>query len=370
MMEEPLRRLNAVCPYFTMFPIEFPLDRLRDAGPESHVLDPFCGRGTTIYAARLLALPAVGIDVNPVAVAIAQAKLAAVSAEAVVRRARRMLKDRRGYVTPPAGRFWDLAYAPSTLTDLVALREELLKSRADPVATVLRAIVMGILHGPLRKGKPTYLSNQMPRTYATKPDAAVRYWEREGLVAPEVDVLEALRRRAEYVLAETPATTRGRVLCGDVRKVLRPSRKWRFTHVITSPPYLGMRTYLPDQWLRAWFLGGAPTATYHQPGSFATEDVSRFVHALALTWRAVARCCEDGAQLVVRLGSLPSVEHDPAALLEQSISAAAAGWSRVGLASAPPLPRRSRQASQFGVPLSDASAEVDAHYVLAGRGTS
>lgn len=30
-----------------------------------------------------------------------------------------------------------------------------------------------------------------------------------------------------------------------------------------SPPYYGMRTYLPDQWLRLWFLGG-PDYVEHQ----------------------------------------------------------------------------------------------------------
>ena len=45
---------------------------------------------------------------------------------------------------------------------------------------------------------------------------------------------------------------------GDARTALRRIRR-RFTRVITSPPYLGMRTYLPDQWLRYWALGGEPS---------------------------------------------------------------------------------------------------------------
>src|SRR3954467_9935143 len=68
--------LNGICPYFTMFPLEFPLRILRRrAAPGEWVLDPFCGRGTTNYAARLLGLPSVGIDSSPVAAALAAAKL-------------------------------------------------------------------------------------------------------------------------------------------------------------------------------------------------------------------------------------------------------------------------------------------------------
>ena len=364
--EEPQQRLNAVCPYFTMFPLSFPLGRLAQAGSDAVVLDPFCGRGTTLYAARLLGLRAVGVDVNPVATAIAKAKLADVSSDAVIRRARRLIERGDG-VRPPRGRFWELAYHPETLRDLTALRTGLLSYRSDATSVLLRAIVMGILHGPIRKGRPTYLSNQMPRTYATKPDAAVRYWERHAMLPPRVDVIEAVERRARHVLAERFPALGGRLITGDVRSVLRPSSKDRFTHVITSPPYLGMRTYLGDQWLRAWFLGGPPATSYALKGSFGTVDIDRFAAALASTWRAVARCCAPGARLVVRLGSLPSIQHDPAELLERSIREADANWEFVGIEMAPPPPRRSRQAGQFGVELPEASTEVDAEYVLAAR---
>ena len=69
--------LNGVCPYFTMFPLVFPLRILeRYASRGEWVLDPFSGRGTTNYAARLLGLPSVGIDSSPVASALTQAKMA------------------------------------------------------------------------------------------------------------------------------------------------------------------------------------------------------------------------------------------------------------------------------------------------------
>ena len=54
---EPRHALNAVCPYYTTFPLEYPLSILRRRRREiRRVLDPFCGRGTTLYAARLLGI--------------------------------------------------------------------------------------------------------------------------------------------------------------------------------------------------------------------------------------------------------------------------------------------------------------------------
>ena len=37
--------LNAVCPYYTMYPLDFPLRVLKEHGDEGDwVIDPFCGR--------------------------------------------------------------------------------------------------------------------------------------------------------------------------------------------------------------------------------------------------------------------------------------------------------------------------------------
>ena len=174
-MAAPIQRLNAVCPYFTMFPLEFPLGVLTESQAGQWVLDPFCGRGTTLFAARLCGLGTVGIDVNPVATALAAAKLVQVGAETVIRRCRGLLRSGFEATEVPEGDFWESCFHPDTLADICRLREQLLGVPAEPSVVALRALMLGILHGPLRKGVPTYLSNQMPRTYATKPAAAVRF---------------------------------------------------------------------------------------------------------------------------------------------------------------------------------------------------
>src|SRR5215211_4346599 len=76
--------LNAICAYFTMFPLEFPY-KILSAHAQSNqwVLDPFCGRGTTNYASRLLGLSTIGIDSHPLAVALSQAKLATTNTPAI-----------------------------------------------------------------------------------------------------------------------------------------------------------------------------------------------------------------------------------------------------------------------------------------------
>ena len=99
---------------------------------------------------------------------------------------------------------------------------------------------------------------------------------------PEVSVLDVVRRRAEFTLMAVPQSTQGYVRLGDaVTDVSQFGR--RFHWVITSPPYYGMRTYGPDQWLEIGssvgrlLLGTGCLASFSTPGSMRL-------------WEALPRC--------------------------------------------------------------------------------
>lgn len=302
-------KLLQACPYYTMFPLDFPLAWLRKARPGEWVLDPFCGRGTTLYAARLLGLPAAGVDISPVAAAIADGMLAAGTPEEVETWARKLLWEGEARDLPQ-GEFWELAYHPRTLEAITRLREGLMRDGRGPAARLLRVILLGRLHGPLRKGAPSYLSNQMPRTFAPKPAYAVRFWKARGLRPPEVDPLALLSRVIPRFLQDLPPPVPGRAVCGDARHVDFLELGGPYDWVITSPPYWGMRTYVADQWLRHWFLGGPPHVVYHYEGQIGRGSAESYAGALRQVWLRVAEACRPGARLVVRFGALPS-QNDP-----------------------------------------------------------
>jgi hypothetical protein len=101
---------NAICPYYTMFPLEFPMHLLgkhKERTPT--VYDPFCGRGTTIYAARKLGLRSYGLDTSPIAVAVAQSKLASSTTEKVIELAEKLIAKAPKDV--PDGPFFKRAFA-------------------------------------------------------------------------------------------------------------------------------------------------------------------------------------------------------------------------------------------------------------------
>lgn len=361
----PLGRLNVVCPYYTMFPLGFPLRVLQAAPGTSMVLDPFCGRGTTLYAARLRGLASVGVDSNPVAVAIAAAKLSSVSAKKILSLSTEILRNFTGTIDLPDGEFWKWCYHRDTLIEICILRQYFLSKILNTSDTVLRALILGLLHGPRTRGSPSYLSNQMPRTYATKPDAAVEFWEKRNLHPCRVNTLDVIRRRAEYILEQLPPRGHGRVYHGDIRRMSLPYGR-RFTHVITSPPYLGMRCYVSDQWLRNWFLGARDDVYYDESQQLGSRGPEMFLTELGDVWRRVAVVCRKGARLVVRFGAIPSASQDSGDLLRRSLIQSSAPWRVRTIRAVPPSACAARQANQFTTNLKDALQEVDLHAVLEG----
>lgn len=358
-IDEHAFALNAVCPYYTMFPLTFPLGVLkRHAAKRDWILDPFCGRGTTNFAARALGLRSVGFDSSPVAIALASAKLGRVSTRQVVGTARYILHQHPEAASVPEGEFWEKAYEPKTLVVLCRLREGLLASCDTDARKVLRAILLGALHGPRGKTLQSYFSNQCPRTFAPKPRYSVRFWRHRRLVAPSVDVLEVIRTRAGRFLTSQPCGVDGIIRLADSRDPVAFQDLPRVSWVITSPPYYGMRTYIQDQWLRNWFVGGPSDVPYQARSvDMAHSSAEVFATQLATVWANVLKSCKDGARLVARFGGIQDRKQDPIEILGRSL--ALSGWKLLTARKAGTALDGRRQASQFQLDDSAPRLEYD-----------
>jgi hypothetical protein len=354
--------LNGVCPYYTMYPLEFPLGVLeRNGRPGDWVLDPFCGRGTTLFAARVLGLPAVGVDSSPIAVAIAGAKLATARPQQVVACVRSILQGQDGPASIPEGKFWRLAFHRDTLRGLCRLRNAFLARCNTPARVLARAIILGALHGPMAKSGTRYFSNQCPRSFAPKPAYSIRYWEQRELNPPKVDILSIVTAKALRYLEDLPPAVDGSVRRADSREEWAVPQEDRYSWVITSPPYYGMRTYIPDQWLRYWFLGGPSEVAYRYEEQLQHLSPPLFIAQLAQVWRNVARCCRFGARLVVRFGGINDRKAEPKALLTASLEEA--GWRVRTARAAGDAARGRRQADQFARASKQPLAEYDVYAV-------
>lgn len=340
--------LNGICPYFTMFPLDFPYRILeKRAKKDQWVIDPFCGRGTTNYACRVLGLPSIGVDSSPVAVALSRAKLACTTPQKIVTSAESILEEVPIANNIPEGEFWSWAYHPNVLQTLCRLREGLLRNSDSDARVALNAIILGALHGPRNKVTPSYFSNQSPRTYAPKPNYAVRYWKEKQLEPQAIDVLSIIKVRAERYYTEEYSKPIGMVVLGDSRSTeLFDTLNHRVNWVITSPPYYGMRTYLPDQWLRLWFLGGSSTVEYANTNQLDHCSAKAFITQLNLVWRNVGRIACPHARMVIRFGGINDRNAEPMDILKESI--AGTGWRIDAIRSAGSSDNGKRQALHMG----------------------
>lgn len=331
------------------------------------VLDPFCGRGTTLFSARKFGLTAWGIDSSPVAVAIAKAKLACCDIEAPLELAAELISDFEP-VDIPDTPFFRLAYHHATLRNICSLREGLLRMKNETDASsILRAAALGCLHGPLPKHieNAGYFSNQMPRTYASKPNYAVRFWKERHLTAPKVNVLRVLRRKIERLagLDQASPSPISHVLHGDAQSEdLFQLISKAPSVVITSPPYYGMRTYVQDQWLRNWFLGGSDSIDYSTGQQLNHGGQEAFATSLGKVWRNVANSASsiDSLHMYVRFGIIPSAQVDAKKLFRNSLEASEINWRLVSTRSAKSADVGKRQADQMKT-ASTAAIEFDFH---------
>jgi hypothetical protein len=125
-----------------------------------------------------------------------------------------------------------------------------------------------------------------------------------------------------------------------------------------------MRSYVPDQWLRSWFLGGESDVTYTREGQVPHASEDAFTKGLAQVWKNVARVVEPRARMVIRFGALPSAAKDPVALLRRSLREADAGWKIATVKSAGRASYGKRQSEQFGRSPGNDVDEIDLYAQL------
>ncbi|MBX5467979.1 MAG: hypothetical protein K6U14_10895 [Firmicutes bacterium] len=318
----------------------------------------FLFRGASLHQPDELSPLFVWWHSSPVATAITASKLVSPRVEDILAEARCILAQRQPSAIPE-GEFWQWAFHPAVLHAVCQFREAFLEDCSSPVRLALRGIILGALHGPKQKTFPSYLSNQCPRTYAPKPAYAIRFWQHHRLLPEFVDVLAVIERRANRYYAH-PLDVSGAVRLGDSRdaETLRPTAPGlRFRWVITSPPYYGMRTYIPDQWLRHWFVGGPDVVDYSRCNQLVHSSPDHFVDDLRRVWLNVKEVCTDDAIMVVRFGGIRDRQINPLKLIQRSLEFT--GWRITRVEEAGHAQAGKRQADAFLRQKSEPMIEYD-----------
>lgn len=312
--------------------------------PACAFLDPFCGSGTTLVEARRAGLSAIGVDANPLAVAIARAKTW-VQPDNRLKKMRQLgqkIADRAlaagkaarrsGYEAPPEreipgvdahvrNRRLHNWFAPHVRRELESLAGGIDGVRASDqeLADVLTVLLSSILYKVSKRASDTD-ARRVERNIG-RGAAARLFAERAGLLYRGLTDLRSV--------ADGPAAV---VHLGDARHLGGHGDGHGDVHldggqpgetpliadasidgVITSPPYAGTYEYATQQQLRLDFLGmpgddfraaelGARSHFQVGDGARRRRARRRYLRSLSAVFAQLARVARPGARMAVMLG--------------------------------------------------------------------
>lgn len=363
-------RFHSLCPYFAMFPESFAERWIAElTSPGEVVLDPFCGRGTAPFQALLMDRVAFATDTNPVAYCVTKAKTSAPRAQDVKARITNLAWafdseadewESARHTLPP---FFRKAFAPSTLRQILFLREKL-RWTSSRVDCMIAALALGSLHGESDRSS-SYFSNQMPRTISTKPEYSMRFWNDRNMKAPKRDAFEILYDRVDFRYVTAPPVGESEVWNSDMRLLPRLMSETNIPQadcIITSPPYLDVTDFEEDQWLRLWFLGGSEvprSKQYSNDDRHSNRDL--YWGFIGDAWRVIGQIVAPDRHVVLRVGARHETSRQ---LADALLGASALSRRKVKLVHVETSKIKRRQTDSFRPGSTGCRIEVDCVFQL------
>lgn len=237
--------LHFVNPYQACFAPQIPRFFINNFSEEGDIiLDPFCGRGTTILEANNLRRVGIGVDASPLAVFLSKAKLQNVTYEEVVKRLDEIdffKKILEGYDD-----FKDI-YHQETYSQIMNLKKQLKNNRVD---NLIKSIILGRLHGHSKSFFSVWTFNVI----SFSKERIKRQSEKRGIKPEFRDIKPRILLKAKTVLRDSvPEPPESKIYHSDSRNL--PVENNSIDLIVTSPPFLNVINYIDDNWLRFWFLG-------------------------------------------------------------------------------------------------------------------
>ncbi len=214
-------------------------------------MDPFCGSGTTLVEAQLAGIPAIGIDLNPIACLISRVKTQPLTADLVpfATCAIVQAKSLNGNIVVPRIPNLEHWFKPDIQEAIARLLVEIDRVEIPETRESLRLALSSIL---------VRVSNQESDTrYA----AVQKNLSTDKFYAL---FLASAKRVSNVKMAYTPKTWQVEVICKDILKVARDEIAHPVGLVITSPPYPNAYEYWLYHKYRMYWLGYNPIKVKEQ----------------------------------------------------------------------------------------------------------
>ena len=290
-----------------MFPLDFAFEVVQKYSKVGdYIIDPFAGRGSSIFAGGVLGRHSLGIEINPIGWLYGSVKIAPAEKNEVIQRLLYIYNKKELYnkEISQLPEFYEMCYARNVLKFLLSARNNL-NWEHDHIDATLMSIILIYLHGKIGEG----LSNQMQMTKAMGMNYSMNWWKSNNLSQPpDIDPLDFLLKRIEWRYEKGyPQLEDSRILYGDsTQELSRIAERAlhndiRFKLLFTSPPYYSITDYHKDQWLRLWLLGGsemAETSKEKYRGRF--NDKEEYCELLDITFGSCVPLMDKKSTIYVR----------------------------------------------------------------------
>jgi hypothetical protein len=253
------------------------------------VYDPFSGRGTTVIEAGICGRNVLANDASPLSRIITEPRFFPPDLIAVEKRLASIPSDSKTATIDLS-----MFYHPDTEKEIVALRQYILKRRADCRDDMIdRWIAMVATNRLTGHSKGFFSVYTLPPNQAVSQQSQHRINQKRQQTPEYRDTHRIILNKTKSLLRSVSPAEKAnlkqagkmaRLLTGDARLTPEiPCDHVRLT--VTSPPFLDIVQYREDNWLRCWFNGydekiiGDQITMAHNPVEWS-EVMSAVFHEL------------------------------------------------------------------------------------------
>jgi len=223
-----------------------------DIQPSYRILDPFCGSGTTLVECAHMGVRGYGVDLNPFAVYLANAKLLALSTPVAklretLQRVTAKLRSTKRWTTAlkndVRGAYLQSWFSPHMLHTI-----EIVADKINLVAEDLAPIFLSV-------------ASNLLRNYSLQDPNDLRIRRRKSAL-PDTPFVDAFLFAAEQLLQRLDSTQSvlgvtkrtGEAMLSDITAVHEKKFRYLFDAALTSPPYAMALPYIDTQRLSLVWL--------------------------------------------------------------------------------------------------------------------
>jgi DNA modification methylase len=271
--------------------------------PGDVVVDPFCGSGTVLVEAQRLGRRGAGVDLNPLALRVAEVKCDAreeadrdrfaETLDGIVENSKERVRE-RAPSNAPLSRDEATRYEGHVLREMGGLYEEIESVANDDDRRAFEVVLSSLV---------TKLSKQRADTSEQTVQKKIgRYIPTEMFAKKGQELVE---RWAEYDHAVPKNARKPRLILGDARTLPKLLDGAIADLIVTSPPYAGTYDYAQHHVRRMPWLGlDATTIDEGEIGArrHAGDGLSRWDRELREALTAMAQSTRKGGTIVLLIG--------------------------------------------------------------------